>query len=43
MVADSLTGPRQQVLFYYVADPDHPRVTPICSAATRPANALNTV
>ena len=27
MVADSLTGPRQQVLFYDVADPDHPRLT----------------
>ena len=27
MVADSLAGPRQQVLFYDVADPDHPRLT----------------
>jgi sugar lactone lactonase YvrE len=27
MVADSLTGPRQQVLFYDVSDPDHPRLT----------------
>jgi hypothetical protein len=27
MVADSLTGPRQQVLFYNVADPAHPRLT----------------
>jgi len=27
MVADSLTGPRQQVLFYDVADPEHPRLT----------------
>jgi hypothetical protein len=26
MVADSLTGPRQQVLFYDVADPYHPRL-----------------
>jgi hypothetical protein len=27
LVADSLTGPRQQVLFYDVTDPDHPRLT----------------
>ncbi len=27
MVADSLTGPRQQVLFYDVSDPEHPRLT----------------
>ena len=27
MVADSLTGPRQQVLFYDVSDPGHPRLT----------------
>jgi hypothetical protein len=27
MVADSLTGPRQQVLFYDVTAPDHPRLT----------------
>ena len=27
MVADSLTGPRQQVLFYDVSDLDHPKLT----------------
>jgi hypothetical protein len=27
LVADSFTGPRQQVLFYDVANPDHPRLT----------------
>ncbi|HVV74043.1 MAG TPA: hypothetical protein VHI52_21495 [Verrucomicrobiae bacterium] len=27
MVADSLTGPRQQVLFYDVSDAEHPRLT----------------
>ncbi|MGA2255194.1 MAG: alpha-L-fucosidase, partial [Thermoguttaceae bacterium] len=27
MVADSLTGPRQQVLFYDISDLDHPRLT----------------
>lgn len=27
LVADSLTGPRQQVLFYDVSDPGHPRLT----------------
>jgi hypothetical protein len=27
MVADSGTGPRQQVLFFDISDPDHPRLT----------------
>ena len=27
MVADSLTGPRQQVLFYDISDLDHPKLT----------------